>query len=266
VATTRADGVELHYRADGEGEPVAFVGTCGYGAWQWSHLAEAVAGPYEAVVYDHRGTGRSGSPPGPYDVDRLAADLEAVLAAVGAARVHLVGAGLGGAVALRHAREYGRARSLALVGTAASGEAVDRAALTGLFAPPDGDETALRESLAGAFSPAFRDQHGEVIERVCAWRRTDDADRAGFEAQRAAWLDFEAGPLYELDRPAVVFHGVADPVVPAAAGRRLAEGLPQGGFVPVEGRHLVAVEQGPAVADRLLAFLAEHAAGAPGEG
>jgi pimeloyl-ACP methyl ester carboxylesterase len=250
------DGVGLRYEVRGAGQgdrnPVAFVGDAGYGAWQWS-FQDQLSGPHETLVYDHRGTGRSDAPAGPYDVTTLAADLEAVLADAGVDAANLVGAGLGGAVALAYAHEYDRARSLALFGTAPTGEAVDEMALRALHAPP-GDEDACRGSLDGALSAAFRGSNPEVVDRVCAWRADDDADRGGFEAQAAAWLGFDDVPLYEVTAPALVLRGVDDPVVSETDSRALADGLPRGEFLPVEGRHLAHVESARAVTDRLWSF------------
>jgi 3-oxoadipate enol-lactonase len=247
MPTVERDGVGLHYRTAGSGETVAFVAEAGYGPWLWGWQHGAVAGPYRALVWSFRGTGRSDAPPGPYDVGTLAADFEAVLAAAGARRAHVVGAGLGGMVALRHAREYGRARTLTLFGTAASGDAIDRAALDAL-----GVAGGVRESLSGALSPAFRDARPELIDRIADWRREEDAGPEAFAAQAAAATGFEAGPLYELTRPALVCHGVDDPVIAADAGEQLAADLPRGSYEPVEGRHLAFVEHSRAVTERLL--------------
>lgn len=252
MATVDAGGRSLYYATAGAGETVAFVGDAGFGAWQWGHQYEGVAGPREALVWDPPGTGRSDDPPDRCTVDALAADLEVVLGDAGADRAHLVGAGLGGMVALRYAREYGRARSLALFGTAASGGAVDRAALHDLH--PDADDAAaLRESLAGAFSADFRDRSA-IVEAVLEWRRAEDATGEALTCQLEAMLDFNAGPLHEVSLPAVVFHGLEDPVVTPDGGAALAEGLPRGEFVAVEGRHLAHVEAGSAVTDRLVGF------------
>jgi pimeloyl-ACP methyl ester carboxylesterase len=240
------DGVSLYYETEGSGDTVAFVADAGYGAWSWAWQHGAVAGPHESLVWDLRGTGRSDRPPGPYDVDDLAADLDAVLADAGARTAHLVGLGLGGMVALRHARRYGRAASLVLVGTAASGGAVGPGYETATA--PDGD-------LAAALSAAFRESHPDVVVGIEEWR-DGDADRTGWVAQRAALDGFEAGPLYEVDQPALVVHGGADRAVPAAAGRELADGLPRGEFEAYpDAGHLVCVERSQPVNDRLLGFL-----------
>jgi len=253
VPTASNDGVALHYETDGGGECVAFVGDVGYGAWTWSVQVDAIAGPRATLVWDLRGTGRSDAPPGPYDVDALAADLEAVLADAEVASAHLVGAGLGGAVALRYARTYSRARSLALLSTTASGQEVDETALRALHTEARADDRR-RESLAGAFTDGFLTANPEFVAQIASWRAEDDADPAAVDAQVAAWQDYEAGPIHEVTLPALVGHGTDDPVVPRAAGERLAEGLPRGEFEAIEGRHLAFVESGRAVNDRLVEF------------
>lgn len=260
MSTVTRDGIGLHYETDGTGETIAFVNDAGYGAWLWGWQQPAVRGKRRTLVWDLRGTGRSDAPPGPYDVDTLAADFEAVLADAGVRRAHVVGAGLGGMVALRHARQSDRVRTLTLFGTAPGGDALDGSALCGLH-PATDDPGRLRVSLDGAITPAFRDAHPDVIERICEWRAEEDAGESGVAAQVQAALSFETGPLYEVSLPTLVCHGLDDPVVPVEAGRRLAGDLPRGVFEPVEGRHLCFVEHARAVTDRLLAHIDEHRSG-----
>jgi pimeloyl-ACP methyl ester carboxylesterase len=252
MPTTSNRGVSLHYETTGEGPTVVFVTDAGYGAWLWGWHYDAVAGPYEALVWDLRGTGESDSPAGPYDVATLAADLEAVLADHGVRSAHLVGAGLGGMTALQYAHEYNRARTLTLYNTAGSGDAVDADALEALSL--DHGE----QSLDGAFAPQFRENAPEMVERIAEWRAAEDARGDAFDAQAAAMTDFDGPPLYELTQPAEVYYGVDDPVVPTEAAESLARDLPRGESEAVEGRHLSFVEHATAVTDRLVAFLDEH--------
>jgi pimeloyl-ACP methyl ester carboxylesterase len=244
--------VSLYYERDGNGDAVAFVNDVGYGAWLWGWQHAALAGPYETVVWDLRGTGRSDAPSGPYSVSTLAADLEAVLADVGIAEAHLVGAGLGGMVALAYAHRYGRAGSLALLGTAADGDAVTER-LDDLRADPD-DEDGLRASLDAAFATDL-DEHPEAVADIAAWRATDDAGLAGWDAQATAMRSFDAPPPYEVTQPALVCHGEDDVVVPPAAGEGLADRLPRGEFRAIAGGHICFLEESAAVTDALAAFL-----------
>jgi len=268
TATNR--GVDLYYEtggtvrppteespvADGEraADTVVFVNPAGFGAWLWGWQHDAVAAGFETVVWDLRGTGRSDAPDGPYDARTLAADLEAVLSAAGVADANLVGAGLGGMVALEYAARYGRTATLTLFGTAASGDRVDADALDSLFAPRD-DPAAIRASLRNAFAADIA-AYPDVADDIVGWRREEDADRTGFEAQAAAMTAFDrADSLYEITTPARVFHGEADTVVPVDAGRDLAVGLPRGDFTAVEGGHCCFVEESAAVTDAMLGFL-----------
>jgi pimeloyl-ACP methyl ester carboxylesterase len=254
MPTAIRDGVAIHYDTEGDGETVAFISDVGFGAWQWGWQHRAVAGPRQSLVWDLRGTGRSDAPPGPYDVDTLAADFEAVLADADVSRVHVVGAGLGGMVALRYAREYGRARSLALLCTAASGADVDVGALRDLH-PDDRTADTLADSLSGTLSPAFLEARPELVDDIVGWRREEDATPPAVDAQIGAVESFDAGPLYELTVPTLVCWGVDDPVVPASAAEGLAEELPNGIGEPVEGRHLCYIEHSRAVSERLLAHI-----------
>lgn len=243
----------VYYETAGRGETVAFVGDAGFGPWQWGPLHEHLAGPWRALVWDLPGTGRSDPPTVTLDVDRLADLLESVLADAEVDRTHVVGAGLGGMVALRYARRFGRARTLTLLGTANTGTPIDEGALRALH-PNSRTEAALCESLSWAFSPAYRsatDAMGAIID----WRLREDATGAALENQLKAASSFKGGPLYEINEPTLVAHGVDDAVIPRSAGEALADRLPDATFMPIAGRHLAHYENGPAVADRMTAFL-----------
>jgi 3-oxoadipate enol-lactonase len=259
MPTASNDGVSLYYHREGDGPTVVFVPEAGLGGWSWGWQHAALTGPYETVVWDLRGTGRSDAPPGPYSMDTLVADLETVLAAVDARNAHLVGAGLGGAVALATARESTRVATLSVLGTAARASAFD---LEPLLADPD-DHAALRSSLEAGLSADFRTTQPDVLEGIVEWRADGDATREGWEAQLAALEEFDARDwLVEVTQPARVFHGTADELVSPDAGRELAAGLPRGEFVPLEDAgHLVGIERSRTVNDRLLGFLEERSNG-----
>lgn len=252
MPTVERDGVELYYEAAGRGETVAFVPDIGCGAWLWGWQHAALAGPYEVVVWNPRGTGQSDRPRGEMSMRTFVNDLDAVLADHGASASHVVGCGLGAMVALEYARRKGRARDLVLVSGAASGAAYDPEPL---FASPD-DEAACRESLASALSEGFRAEQPDVIDDVAAWRAAEDADRESWERQRAALENWDAGALYEIDDRALVVDGGADELVDDGAGEALADGLPRAEreSFPDAG-HFVHVERSRPVNDTVLGFL-----------
>jgi pimeloyl-ACP methyl ester carboxylesterase len=254
------DGVSLYYEADGDGDQtVVLLADAGYGAWQWSWQYPGLAGGRELVVPNARGTGRSDDP-GEYSVAAMAADLDAVLADHGARGAHLVGAGLGGMVALQYALEFSRARSLSLLGTSAGGPHA------GLF--PDDvrerllagneDPEALRRSLDPVAGEELLDTD-DLVDDILAWRREEDADRDAQRGHLDAMADFDVSDrLYEITVPALVLHGEGDRVVPIEDGRRLADGLPKEEFRSFPGEHFFFVERSKAVNDALVGFLDEQ--------
>lgn len=87
----------------------------------WDEVAALLSERFHVVRYDVRGAGRSTPPPDRrhYDLDRLAGDLAAVLAAVDAAEAHLVGHDWGsiqGWAALAHPGVHGRVASFTSIG------------------------------------------------------------------------------------------------------------------------------------------------------
>ncbi|WP_226004806.1 alpha/beta fold hydrolase [Natrinema salinisoli] len=256
MPTASNGSVSLYYDRAGQGEPVVFVPEAGLGGWLWGWQHAALAGPHEVVVWDLRGTGRSDRPDGPYGLETLVEDLEAVLADCELRKAHLVGCGLGGALALEAARTSSRVETLTLFGTAARGSAFD---IEPLFEPPN-DPDALRDSLSAGLSADFLGAQPDVRDGIVEWRADGDADREGWDAQTAALEGFDATEwLVEVTQPTQVIHGAADELVSPAAGRDLARGLPRGEFVELEGAgHLAFIERSRTVNDRLLGFLEEQ--------
>ncbi len=261
MPTASNGDVSLHYEVDGEGyrdsaagatDTIVFVSEASLGGWSWGWQHAALSGPYKTIVWDPRGTGQSDAPPGPYDLEALAADLEAVLSDSGTRTAHVVGAGLGGAVALEAARTSNRVASLALLGTAPTESAFS---LDLLFAPPE-DPEAIRSSLEAVLSADFRDRQPDVLAGIVDWRAEGDASRTGWDAQLSALEGFDATDwLVEVTQPALVIHGSADELVDPKAGEALARGLPRGEFEPIEDAgHLAFVERSRTVNDRLLGF------------
>jgi pimeloyl-ACP methyl ester carboxylesterase len=248
------DDVSLYYEADGDGEAVLCLGDIGLGAWQWGWQHAALAGPYELLVGDTRGCGRSDDPPADCTVETLVDDAVALLREHGVRGAHVVGAGLGGMVALELAHTTGRVRSLVLVGTALSGDGYDPEPM---FADPT-DEEELRESMEAAFSREFVDAQPGAIADIAEWRAAEDANPESWEKQAAALESFAIEAPYEITQPALVIHGSDDRLCPVARGEKLAADLPRGELYEVEGAgHLAHIEASRDVNDRVLGFFEE---------
>ena len=67
-------GVDLYYEWHGtaNGPPVVFVRGTGADSSRWLPQVEGYKSRYRCLIFDNRGSGKSDSPPGPYDVAMMA--------------------------------------------------------------------------------------------------------------------------------------------------------------------------------------------------
>lgn len=116
-----SDGTPIAYTLGGrrDGEPLLMIQGLGADSRGWVMQRRALAGRFRLIAVDNRGVGRSGRPPGPYDLSQMAEDSMAVLDHAGYGSAHVIGASMGGiiaqVIAVLHAE---RVRSLTLACTA----------------------------------------------------------------------------------------------------------------------------------------------------
>jgi pimeloyl-ACP methyl ester carboxylesterase len=121
------NGETLSYVRVGEGPAVVFLHFLGGFSYQWRHQIEALRDRFTCIAFDHRGFGFS-TFNGRWDVPTGAADLKAVLDALGIDKAHVVGYSMGGPVALVfNSRWPERVRSLTLIDTFAKNHTHSRA-------------------------------------------------------------------------------------------------------------------------------------------
>jgi pimeloyl-ACP methyl ester carboxylesterase len=266
MPTVEREGTALAYerRGPADAETVVFIEGLGYGRWMWNWQADALDDEYDVLLPDNRGTGDSDAPEGPYSIESMAADLDAVLDDAGVDEAHVVGASMGGMIAQRYALEFDRASSLALFCTSPGGDlAVPTPAETQrrMFDVPEGadERETIRHRMAPALSEGFAEENPALIERIVDWRLASDAPAHAREAQAAAVAAFDAADeLDGLTLPAHVLHGTADRVLPVENGKRLADRLPDAELELIEdGPHLFFVETPDRVTERLRRFLAD---------
>jgi pimeloyl-ACP methyl ester carboxylesterase len=115
------DGGRLYYEVAGTGIPVVFLHAFTFDTRMWDDQFELLARDYRVVRYDARGFGRS-STPTPGRAYSHVEDLTALLAKLEVNRPHLVGASMGGRIALDFAVTQPEAlRSIVVMSTVIGG-------------------------------------------------------------------------------------------------------------------------------------------------
>jgi 3-oxoadipate enol-lactonase len=104
MAEIEVNGARTFYEEHGSGPVVVLVhGLGGTGAGIFKHLIAPLAERHRVIAYDLRGSGGSSVTPGPYTIELLADDLDALSTALGLEIATLVGHSLGGGIVLHYA-------------------------------------------------------------------------------------------------------------------------------------------------------------------
>lgn len=231
----QVNGVDLHYEAVGEGEPLLWLhGFMGAGP-DWKYIFDA--GPpagYRLIAPDLRGHGASTNPSGEFSFRQAARDVWAVLDHLQIERVKAIGLS-GGGIALLHLATTAPARvsSMVLVSSPP------------YF--PDQTREIQRRFSAAMMSPLDmelmrqRHKHGEPqIEQLfaCARAMADTDDDVNFTTQSLATITAET----------LIVFGDRDPLYPVSIAVELHAGIPRsylwvvpnGGHGPVFGEFAAA--------------------------
>jgi pyruvate dehydrogenase E2 component (dihydrolipoamide acetyltransferase) len=206
----------------------------------WLFNTEKLAERRRVYALDLPGHGESSKDVGAGDLAAFAAALGGFLDAVGAARAHLVGHSMGGAVALAYALEQpDRVASLTLIAPAGLGDDINPDYI-------DGFVTAeRRRELKGVLELLFADQSHvsrTLVDDVLRYKRLDGVDAALRQVSAAMYPSGRqttvlAGDLDRLTVPVLAVWGERDRVLPAAQAEPLrargrVEVLPDTGHSP----------------------------------
>ena len=118
LAQLRRNGTGIHYETHGSGAPILLTHGVGATCRMWDEQVEEFTDRYRLILWDLPGHGQSEPSRRPVTANSLTRDILAILNAVEASRVVLVGLGAGGLMALRFWHEFpDRVRGLVVIGT-----------------------------------------------------------------------------------------------------------------------------------------------------
>jgi pimeloyl-ACP methyl ester carboxylesterase len=248
------NGITIEYEREGAGEPVLLImGLASQlTAWPREMVDDLVARGYEVIRFDNRDIGLSSEcdwePPSPiraflgrllrrppevgYLIDDMADDAAGLVDALGLGRVHVVGASMGGmiaqALAVRHPEKVATLTSIMSNPGDGSGSATAKVLLA--FARRD---EPTRETAAEQTVKTFRLISGPHFDERRVRELAEEAVARSFRPegvarQTAAVLaspDRTEG-LRRLRIPALVVHGLVDPLVKPDGGIATAKAIP----------------------------------------
>jgi non-heme chloroperoxidase len=170
---TTSEGLNIHYRSLGKGEPVVLVHGWMVSGDVWDPIVDAlVEAGKQLIIPDQRGSGSSGKPAQGYSLEQYASDLLALVDTAGLGRFKLVGHSMGGQIAQLAAAQLGdRLESLTLVCTV----------------PASG--IPLPDEAKGLFRSCGSNPEAQTAILGMACKQLDDAGRAALLASAATVSD-----------------------------------------------------------------------------
>jgi pimeloyl-ACP methyl ester carboxylesterase len=255
MAIANVNGVDIYYETQGRGESVLLVPPDWWPCATWNVVVVPILSRrYRTIIYDGRGTGRSGKPKDGYTVRQFAADGIELLKQLSITRCHVVGFAIGGQIV--QAMAIDRPDLVASLTIATTGPGSRRLDGTLRDVAPDameeiekiGFEKYIRSHIDNdhmAYNPDYYRDHREVAAALAQalWSGQSTVEQYHIHEQaRLSWDTLAGAPKVEV--PTLVLCGAEDGVLrrgstPAATAKMLAPLIPGAELVLIpETRHM----------------------------
>ncbi len=245
MPTIEANGIELYYEQEGEGQRLLFFNGSGSTLESSALLITPFRQRFEVLAHDQRGLGRTSIPPEPFTMAEYAADAAALLDHVGWDTCRVIGVSFGGMVAQEFAVTWpDRVERLALACTSPGGPDASSYPLHTLADLPVAErmDVGLR-ILDSRFTPEWLADHptDRGLAEMMAERRSSEKSP---EQQRGEAAQLEARSHHDVrDRlaaiacPTLVACGRYDGIAPLANSELIASSIGGAALRVYEGGH-----------------------------
>ncbi len=242
--------IDLYYEIHGHGFPLLFISGLSASTRTWEGQIPFFEKHYRCIIFDNRGAGLSGKPPGPYTIAAMAKDALRLLDFLRVEKTFVFSLSMGGMIALELARIASPRLGALLLGCAHAGgkdHIPPSPEVVSLLINNAGlsREQILEKETAIFFSEKFRAQNPKAIEehyrvQLLAPVQPEHA----FQAQLMAIYQFDGADALEKIRiPALIVTGTQDVLIPAANSDYLAARLPNAELIHIPGAgHALHVE------------------------
>jgi 3-oxoadipate enol-lactonase len=240
-----ADGTQINVEVEGKSEAPALVlsNSLGTNLHMWDDQAKLLAKHFRVIRYDQRGHGKSGSPHGPYSIERLGRDVLAVMKALEIQRAHFCGLSMGGMTGMwlaRHAPE--RFDKLVLSNTAPKSQTPDSWDLRIRTVRAKGIGAIADTVLGVWFTKDFRERSPQVVSRMREMMISNDAE--GYCWCCAAIRDMDQRWFVsDIKLPTLIIAGTHDNATPLSASEFMASKIAGSKLVSMNAGHIANVEQ-----------------------
>ena len=274
MPVAKVNGVEIYDETQGSGEPVLLIPPDWWPCTTWNVVVvPTLSQRYRTIIYDGRGTGRSGKPKDGYTVGQFARDAIELLGQLGISRCHAVGFAIGGQIVQAMAIE--RPDLVASLTIAATGPGSRRLDGSPRDVAPEareeikkiGFEKYIRAHIDNdvmAYNADFYRDHRDIAAALAEalWSGQSTVEQYHVHEQaRLSWDTLAEAPKVKV--PTLVLCGADDGVerrgsTPAATAKRLAPLIPGAELALIPKTRHMTFWDGDGALNALQDFLARH--------
>jgi 3-oxoadipate enol-lactonase len=258
------NGIRMHFEVSGKGDPVLLINGLSAPAVSWALQAKALAPHFTVVTFDNRGVGETDLPGEPvYSTGQLADDAAALLRHVKLPRAHVVGASMGGTIAMELAlRQPRMVRSLTLACTWIEGDArflhTVESWISLAYRVPI-EERYRHVVYPWLFTAEFfakKENVEQAFQRSMAYPHQTKAEAIERQGKGIVmWNGTRAKKLGAIRVPTLVLVGKDDILTPPPFARAVAKGIKRARLVVMPGGHGFFLEHADQFNRTLVRFL-----------
>jgi 3-oxoadipate enol-lactonase len=267
MPTVHANGIEINYEVQGEGEPMVLIPYLAADQACYAFQVAEYAKHFTCFSVDLRGAGLSGKPEGVYTTELFADDIAAFMQAAGVERAHVFGLSLGAATGMWLAAKYPeRVKTLSLHSAWPASDQFLRVVVQGWQVMAQGLASVTEMVIQGIFPWCFtpemyaaRPEYVESLAEFVRGRPMPPVD--AFIQQSGAVLAHDAtAVLGSVQAPALITFGRHDLVCSTRFAAPLSEGIADSEVIVFEDcSHAPIYENVEEFNSQTLAFLQRHA-------
>ena len=264
MPTVKTGNISLYYEVHGEGEPLLLIMGYGSNSGHWFVILPHLAGRFNVIIFDKRGTGRSDKPDVPYTAEMLTGDIIGLLDSIGIGAASVFGVSMGGMIAQELAlRHPGRVKKLILGCTSCGGPHSVRSspeATAFLFDPERAklsDEERAYSTVPWLWNHDFIDKHPEAVKRYVTATTQYPTPVHGYMSQANFLLTHDTyDRLPQIKAPTLVITGARDRLIDPENSRILASRIPGAELVILENAgHGFVSDTAEESSDKIIRFL-----------
>jgi pimeloyl-ACP methyl ester carboxylesterase len=266
MPTVQANGIDVYYEVQGEGEPLVLIPYLAADQACYAFQVAEYAKHFTCFTVDLRGAGLSGKPEGAYTTELLADDVAAFMQAAGVDRAHVSGLSLGAATGMWLAGKHPeRVASLSLHSAWDRTDPFLRAVVETWRTMAQGlgsvTDMAIQGIFPWCFTPELYAARPEYIDSLADFVRGRPMPPVdAFLRQSQAVLDHDAREVLGAIRaPTLITFGQHDAVTSTRFAGPLTAAIPGADLVVFENcAHAPIYEDVEGFNQRTLAFLHQH--------